>query len=109
MSCFAVLYWSGFHPVAKSEGLHPDIQDKFALFYNLRKVDSHVREFAALLALGPIKASEIGLGVLGRKLLQNDSEINNEVVWLFILNVGVKTLSFTDGMKPDQYRTAKHH
>ncbi|NCR29019.1 MAG: hypothetical protein GPJ07_12345 [Microcystis aeruginosa G13-07] len=36
MSCFAVLYWSGFHPVAKSEGLHPDIQDKFALFYNLR-------------------------------------------------------------------------
>jgi homoserine O-acetyltransferase len=27
----------------------------------------------------------------------------------FILNVGVKTLSFTDGMKPDQYRTAKHH
>ena len=28
MSCFAVLYWSGFHPVAKSEGLHPDIQDK---------------------------------------------------------------------------------
>jgi hypothetical protein len=78
-------------------------------FGNLRKVDSHVREFAALLALGPIKASEIGLGVLGRKLLQNDSEINNEVVWLFILNVGVKTLSFTDGMKPDQYRTAKHH
>ena len=78
-------------------------------FGNLRKVDSHVREFAALLALGSIKASEIGLGVLGRKLLQNDSEINNEVVWLFILNVGVKTLSFTDGMKPDQYRTAKHH
>jgi hypothetical protein len=78
-------------------------------FGNLRRVDSHVREFADLLALGSIKASEIGLGVLGRKLLQNDSEINNEVVWLFILNVGVKTLSFTDGMKPDQYRTAKHH
>jgi hypothetical protein len=77
-------------------------------FGNLKKVDSQVREFAALLALGSIEASEIGLGVLGRKLLQNDSEINNEVVWLFILNVGVKTLSFTDGMKPDQYRTAKH-
>ena len=56
-------------------------------FGNLRKVDSHVREFAALLALGSIKASEIGLGVLGRKLLQNDSEINNEVVWLFIASI----------------------
>lgn len=56
-------------------------------FGNLRRVDSHVREFAALLALGSIKASEIGLGVLGRKLLQNDSEINNEVVWLFIASI----------------------
>jgi hypothetical protein len=34
-------------------------------FGNLRRVDSHVREFADLLALGSIKASEIGLGVLG--------------------------------------------
>lgn len=56
-------------------------------FGNLRRVDSHVREFAALLALGSIEASEIGLGVLGRKLLQNDSEINNEVVWLFIASI----------------------
>jgi hypothetical protein len=56
-------------------------------FGNLRRVDSHVREFADLLALGSIKASEIGLGVLGRKLLQNDSEINNEVVWLFIASI----------------------
>ncbi|WP_233271255.1 hypothetical protein [Microcystis aeruginosa] len=56
-------------------------------FGNLRKLDSHVREFAALLALGSIEASEIGLGVLGRKLLQNDSEINNEVIWLFIASI----------------------
>jgi hypothetical protein len=56
-------------------------------FGNLKKVDSHVREFAALLTLGSIEALEIGLGVLGRKLLQNDSEINNEVVWLFIASI----------------------
>ncbi|TRV47528.1 MAG: hypothetical protein EWV53_11915 [Microcystis panniformis Mp_MB_F_20051200_S9] len=56
-------------------------------FGNLRKLDSHVREFAALLALGSLEASEIGLGVLGRKLLQNDSEINNEIIWLFIASI----------------------
>ncbi len=28
---------------------------------------------------------------------------------VFYLKCRVKTLSFTDGMKPDQYRTAKHH
>ena len=37
MSCFAVLYWSGFHPVAKREGLHPDIQDKIINNRQLRE------------------------------------------------------------------------
>lgn len=51
---------------------------------NLRKVDTSVRDFAALLALGSQEALEIGLGVLGRKLIERDRQINDDVIWLFL-------------------------
>ncbi|MEA5469590.1 hypothetical protein [Spirulina sp. 06S082] len=51
---------------------------------DLTKVDVNVQDFAALLALGPQKDLEIGLGVLGRELLKPDISINNEVIWLFL-------------------------
>ncbi len=43
MSCFAVLYWSGFHPVAKCEGLHPDIQDKTSSTESLPTFLTHIK------------------------------------------------------------------
>ena len=54
---------------------------------NLSRVDTTIRNFAALLALGSQNALEIGLGVLGRKLLNNDTEINNDVIWLLLAAV----------------------
>jgi hypothetical protein len=55
---------------------------------NLEKVDTTVRDFAALLALGSQKALEIGLGVLGRELIKRDlAEINNDVVWLLLASI----------------------
>ena len=56
-------------------------------FTNLRKVDATVRDFAALLALGSQKALEIGLGVLGRVLLNKDQEFNTHAVWLILAAV----------------------
>ncbi|MEA5529653.1 hypothetical protein VB638_08625 [Dolichospermum sp. UHCC 0684] len=55
---------------------------------NLEEVDTTVRDFAALLALGSQKALEIGLGVLGRELIKRDlAEINNDVVWLLLASI----------------------
>jgi len=54
---------------------------------NLSRVDTTIRNFAALLALGSQNALEIGLGVLGRKLLNHDTEINNDVIWLLLAAV----------------------
>ena len=54
---------------------------------NLRKVDATVRDFAALLALGSQKALEIGLGVLGRVIIKEDSEVNIDVVWVLLAAV----------------------
>jgi hypothetical protein len=55
---------------------------------NLRTVDTTVRDFAALLALGSQKALEIGLGVLGRKLHDPEiTEISPDVIWLLIAAV----------------------
>lgn len=54
---------------------------------NLRKVDATVRDFAALLALGSQKALEIGLGILGRVIIKEDSEVNIDVVWVLLAAV----------------------
>ena len=55
---------------------------------NLRTVDASVRDFAALLALGSQETLEIGLGVLGRKLIECDRQVvNNDVIWLFLAAV----------------------
>lgn len=53
---------------------------------NLRRVDTTVRDFAALLALGSENILEISLGVLGRKLL-NNRQINDDVLWLLLAAV----------------------
>ncbi len=53
---------------------------------NLESVDTTVRGFAALLALGSQKALEIGLGVLGRKLLEEEEPEDN-VIWLLLAAV----------------------
>ena len=54
---------------------------------NLSAVDISVMNFATLLALGSQKTLEISLGVLGRKLFNNDTEINIDVIWLFLASV----------------------
>ena len=54
---------------------------------NLNAVDASIRDFAALLALGSEKALEIGLGVLGRKLLKKDTEVNIDAIWLLLAAV----------------------
>jgi hypothetical protein len=54
---------------------------------NLEKVDATVRDFAALLALGSQKSLEIGLGVLGRVIIKEDSEVNIDVVWVLLAAV----------------------
>ncbi len=54
---------------------------------NLSRVDTSVRDFAELLALGSPKALEIGLGVLGRQLLNINIKINDDVIWLFLAAV----------------------
>ncbi|MEA5620393.1 hypothetical protein VB711_21470 [Cronbergia sp. UHCC 0137] len=56
-------------------------------YVNLKKVDGTVLDFAALLALGSQQALEMGLGVLGRELLKKDSEVNSDVIWLFIASI----------------------
>ena len=55
---------------------------------NLKKIDTTVRDFATLLALGTRQVLEIGLGVLGRELIKTDvEEINNDVIWLFLASI----------------------
>ena len=54
---------------------------------SLKVVDSSIRDFAALLALGSQKALEIGLGVLGRELLKKDLEVSVDVIWLLLAAV----------------------
>ena len=54
---------------------------------NLSAVDISVINFATLIALGSQKTLEISLGVLGRKLLNNDTEISIDVIWLFLAAV----------------------
>ncbi len=54
---------------------------------DLRKIDTSVRDFAALLALGSENVLEISLGVLGRRLLKNDQQINDDVIWLLLAAV----------------------
>lgn len=54
---------------------------------NLSAVDISVINFATLIALGSQKTLEISLGVLGRKLLKNDTEISINVIWLFLAAV----------------------
>jgi hypothetical protein len=54
---------------------------------NLKAVDDSILDFAELLALGSQNALEIGLGVLGRKLLKQDTEVNIDVIWLLLAAV----------------------
>lgn len=54
---------------------------------NLKAVGASIRDFAALLALGSENALEIGLGVLGRELLNKDEEVNIEAIWLLLAAV----------------------
>ncbi len=54
---------------------------------NLKAVNPNIQDFAALLALGSQQALEIGLGVLGRELINRDREVNIEVIWLLIAAV----------------------
>jgi len=57
------------------------------IFINLKKVDNSILDFAVLLALGSEKALEIGLGVLGRQLLNNETEVNIHAIWLLLAAV----------------------
>lgn len=57
------------------------------ILINLKKVDNSILDFAVLLALGSEKALEIGLGVLGRQLLKNDTEVNIHAIWLLLAAV----------------------
>ena len=54
---------------------------------NLKAVDANIRDFAALLALGSENALEIGLGVLGREVLEKNGEVNIEAIWLLLAAV----------------------
>jgi len=63
---------------------------------SLEKIDVTVLNFASLLGMGSQKILEISLGVLGRKLINCDTEIKGDVVWLFLAAV----LSRTD-ITPD--------
>ena len=54
---------------------------------NLRAVDVTVLDYAALLALGSQKALEIGLSSLSRTIFKNETQINSDVVWLFLAAV----------------------
>jgi hypothetical protein len=54
---------------------------------NFKAMNANILDFAALLALGSQPALEIGLGVLGRKFLNRDQEINIDVIWLLLAAV----------------------
>jgi hypothetical protein len=60
-------------------------------FLNLKLVDSSVLNFAILLTCGSQRALEVGLGVLSRKLIDNDMEINESIVWLFLAAILSRT------------------
>ena len=53
-------------------------------FLNLKLIDSSVLNFAVLLTLGSQELLEVSLGVLSRKIINNDMEINESIIWLFI-------------------------
>jgi hypothetical protein len=53
-------------------------------FLNLKLIDSSVLNFAVLLTLGSQKLLEVSLGVLSRKIINNDMEINESIIWLFV-------------------------
>ena len=55
---------------------------------NLTKLDTSVRDFATLLALGSQEVLEICLGVLGRELIKRDSaKVSNDVIWLLLASI----------------------
>jgi hypothetical protein len=57
------------------------------ILIDLKKVDNSILDFAVLLVLGSEKALEIGLGVLGRQLLNNDAEVDIHAIWLLLAAV----------------------
>jgi len=58
--------------------------NNFFTSINLTNVNITVLDFADLLALGSKDSLEIGLSTLVQKLLENETQININVIWLFI-------------------------
>ena len=58
---------------------------------SLEKIDATALNFASLFGVGSQKTLEIALGVLGRKLLNHDTEIKADVVWLFLAAILSRT------------------
>jgi pyridoxine 4-dehydrogenase len=97
--CFAVLYWSGFHPVGKTEGLHPDILDNEQL---LRMGDGTTMMDTNKLTL---PAMGCGTWAWGNRLLWGyDESMDGDLGEVFRLCVENGVTLFDTG---DSYGTGK--
>lgn len=54
---------------------------------NLTRLDENIHTFTAILALGSQNKAEIALGVLGRKIIEANHQINEDILWLLLASI----------------------
>lgn len=57
------------------------------LAVDLAQLDDNIQFFSAILALGSQNKAEIALGVLGRKIIEANHQINENILWLLLASV----------------------
>lgn len=73
--------------ILDSDDLHKIIDSLEDISVSLDRVDEDILQFSAVLALGTQDKAEIILGILGRKLIEADRQINDEVLWLLLATI----------------------
>ncbi|MEB3120141.1 MAG: hypothetical protein VKL41_02835 [Snowella sp.] len=57
------------------------------LVVDLTRLDDNIHTFTAILALESQNQAEIALGVLGRKIIEANHQINEDILWLLLASV----------------------
>ena len=57
------------------------------LVVDLAQLDDNIQFFSAILALATQNQAEIALGVLGRKIIEANHQINENILWLLLASV----------------------
>ena len=73
--------------ILDADDRHKIIDSLEEISVSLDRVDENILQFSVVLALGTQEKAEIILGILGRKLIEADRQINDEVLWLLLATI----------------------